>query len=54
VEPAITSSTPKLATVVPEAGLPAHAAGLVDGRQLDEITICVIGDAPIADDRIDL
>jgi len=37
-----------LATVVREAGLPALAAGLVDGRQLDEITIFVIDGAPIA------
>jgi hypothetical protein len=33
-----------LATVVPEAGLPALAAGLVDGRQLDELTIFIISD----------
>ena len=31
-----------IATLVPEAGLPALAAGLVDGRQLDELTIFVI------------
>ena len=37
-----------LATVVREAELPALAAGLVDGRQLDEITIFVIDDAPTA------
>jgi hypothetical protein len=37
-----------LATVVPEAGLPALAAGLVDGRQLDELTIFVLSKAPIA------
>jgi hypothetical protein len=37
-----------LATVVHEAGLPALAAGLVDGRQLDELTIFVIDGAPIA------
>ena len=37
-----------LATVVDDAGLPALAAGLVDGRQLDELTIFVIGRAPIA------
>jgi len=37
-----------LATVVREAGLPALAAGLVDGRQLDEITIFCIDGAPIA------
>jgi hypothetical protein len=37
-----------LATVVHEAGLPALAAGLVDGRQLDEITIFCIDGAPIA------
>jgi hypothetical protein len=37
-----------LATVVREAGLPAVAAGLVDGRQLDEITIFCIDGAPIA------
>ena len=35
-----------LATVVPEAGLPALAAGLVDGRQLDELTIFTISDGP--------
>lgn len=35
-----------LATVVPEAGLPALAAGLVDGRQLDELTIFTISDDP--------
>jgi hypothetical protein len=33
-----------LATVVDDAGLPAIAAGLIDGRQLDEITIYVAGD----------
>jgi ornithine cyclodeaminase/alanine dehydrogenase-like protein (mu-crystallin family) len=38
-----------LATVVDEPhGLPALAAGLVDGRQLDEITIFIAGDASIA------
>lgn len=37
-----------LATVVREAGLPALAAGLVDGRQLDELTIFVIDGAPLA------
>jgi hypothetical protein len=37
-----------LATVVPEARLPALAAGLVDGRQLDELTIFTIDGAPIA------
>jgi hypothetical protein len=36
------------ATVVHEAGLPAVAAGLVDGRQLDELTIFTIDGAPIA------
>ncbi len=35
-----------LATVVPEAGLPALAAGLVDGRQLDELTVFILSDAP--------
>ncbi|HEX3474164.1 MAG TPA: hypothetical protein VHT91_03935 [Kofleriaceae bacterium] len=35
-----------LATVVPEAGLPALAAGLVDGRQLDELTVFTISDSP--------
>ena len=34
-----------LATVVPDAGLPALAAGLIDGRQLDELTIFVVDDA---------
>ena len=38
----------QLATVVHEAGLPALAAGLVDGRQLDELTIFVVDGAPIA------
>ncbi|HEU4729076.1 MAG TPA: hypothetical protein VFT22_14325 [Kofleriaceae bacterium] len=42
-----------LATVVPEAGLPALAAGLVDGRQLDEITIFLADGAPIARAAID-
>jgi hypothetical protein len=37
-----------LATVVHEAGLPALAAGLVDGRQLDELTIFAIDGATIA------
>jgi hypothetical protein len=37
-----------LATVVPEAGLPALAAGLVDGRQLDELTVFTISDGPSA------
>jgi len=37
-----------LATVVDEAGLPALAAGLVDGRQLDELTIFIANGAPIA------
>jgi hypothetical protein len=33
----------KLATIVDEAkGLPALAAGLVDGRQLDELTVFVL------------
>jgi hypothetical protein len=36
------------ATVTREAGLPALAAGLVDGRQLDEITIFLVDGAPIA------
>jgi hypothetical protein len=39
----------KLATVTHEVpGLGALAAGLVDGRQLDELTVFVIGDAAIA------
>ena len=37
-----------VATIVHEAGLPALAAGLVDGRQLDELTIFVVDGAPIA------
>lgn len=37
-----------LATVVHEAGLPALAAGLVDGRKLDELTIFAIDGAQIA------
>jgi hypothetical protein len=38
-----------LATVVDEPkGLPALAAGLVDGRQLDELTVFVAGAAAIA------
>ena len=39
----------QLATVVHEADLPALAAGFVDGRQLDEITIFVLGSAAIAE-----
>lgn len=39
----------QLATVVREADLPALAAGFVDGRQLDELTIFVLGDAAIAE-----
>jgi len=39
----------KLATIIHEApGLGELAAGLVDGRQLDELTVFVIGDAAIA------
>jgi hypothetical protein len=38
----------QLATVRREAQLPALAAGLIDGRQLDEITVFVIDGAPIA------
>ena len=39
----------RIATVVDEPhGLPALAAGLVDGRQLDELTVFVAGDAAIA------
>jgi hypothetical protein len=37
-----------VATIVREAGLPALAAGLVDGRQLDELTIFFADGAPIA------
>jgi hypothetical protein len=43
-----------LATVVHEAGLPALAAGLVDGRQLDELTIFVADGAPIAAAAVDI
>jgi hypothetical protein len=38
----------RLARVTREPDLPALAAGLIDGRQLDEITIFVIGGAAIA------
>jgi hypothetical protein len=38
----------RLARCVREAELPALAAGLVDGRQLDELTIFTIDGAPIA------
>lgn len=39
----------RLATIVDEPrGLPALAAGFVDGRQLDELTIFIAGDAAIA------
>ena len=38
-----------IATIVDEPkGLPALAAGLIDGRQLDEITVFLAGDAAIA------
>jgi hypothetical protein len=36
------------AMVTPAAGLPALAAGLVDGRQLDELTIFVTSLGPLA------
>jgi len=39
----------KLASIHDERkGLPALAAGLVDGRQLDELTVFIAGDAAIA------
>jgi ornithine cyclodeaminase/alanine dehydrogenase-like protein (mu-crystallin family) len=39
----------RIATIVDEPhGLPALAAGLADGRQLDELTVFVAGDATIA------
>jgi len=39
----------RLATIFDETrGLGALAAGLVDGRQLDELTVFVVGDAAIA------
>lgn len=38
----------RLATVVYEKDLPMMAAGFVDGRQLDELTVFVLGDAAIA------
>jgi len=39
----------QLATIVDEPqGLPALAAGMIDGRQLDELTVFVGGDAGIA------
>jgi hypothetical protein len=37
-----------LAAITREADLPARAAGLVDGRQLDELTVFTIDGAPIA------
>ena len=49
VEIELDASSRALATIVDEAqGLPALAAGLVDGRQLDELTVFVAGDASIA------
>jgi ornithine cyclodeaminase/alanine dehydrogenase-like protein (mu-crystallin family) len=39
----------QIATVVRESELPAMAAGFVDGRQLDELTIFVLDDAAIAE-----
>lgn len=39
----------QLATVVREAELPALAAGFVDGRQLDELTIFILGNAAVAE-----
>jgi ornithine cyclodeaminase/alanine dehydrogenase-like protein (mu-crystallin family) len=39
----------RIATIIDEpSGLPALAAGLIDGRQLDEITVFVAGAAGIA------
>jgi hypothetical protein len=49
VEIELDSDLRAVATIVDEAsGLPAMAAGLVDGRQLDELTVFVAGDASIA------
>jgi hypothetical protein len=43
------SDLPHIATITLEApGLAELAAGLVDGRQLDEITVFVIGNAQVA------
>lgn len=48
VNAAATLAPELVATIVHEAGLPALAAGLVDGRQLDELTIFFADGAPIA------
>ncbi len=49
VEIELDSDLRALATIVDEPqGLPAMAAGLVDGRQLDELTVFIAGDASIA------
>lgn len=46
---ALDSELRALATIVEEsADLPALAAGLCDGRQLDELTVFVVGDLAIA------
>lgn len=44
----VTLAPELVADVTREAGLPALAAGLVDGRQLDELTVFWIDGAPIA------
>ena len=38
----------RLASVTEESGLGALAAGLVDGRQLDELTVFIAGDLQVA------
>ncbi len=48
-EPHVDPELERIATVTRETpGLGALAAGLVDGRQLDEITVFVVGDAAVA------
>jgi len=47
-EVALDDDLRRLAIVVDERGLCALAAGLVDGRQLDELTVFVAGTAAIA------
>ena len=47
--PSIDDQLTRIAIVTHEnPGLGALAAGLIDGRQLDEITIFVLGDAAVA------
>ena len=49
---ALDAALSQLAATTPDADLARLAAGLIDGRQLDEITVYLAGDAAIAEQVI--